>query len=71
MKVWIARDKDGKAFVYFKQKPTKESLFGFWSNEIADHRYFPEELLPEDINPKWEDAGAIKVEITITKAKAK
>lgn len=60
MKAYIARDADGKVYLY-KPKPAKGIIQ--WASEW----YFPIDDLPEDVNPQWEDNEPIKVNIKIEK----
>lgn len=66
MEAWIARDEDGKIFIY-QDKPIKGSCY-WWKSRITG-RYFPilESDLSEDINPKWEDDEPIEVKLKIEK----
>ena len=58
MLVWIARDKNGKVFIY-KDKPQKavDLWIGLAFFRITD--------LLEDINPQWEDDEPIRVDLKI------
>ena len=60
MKAWIARDADGKVYLY-KTKPEKGIIH--WGSKC----YFPITEPPEDINPQWEDKEPIEVELKIEK----
>lgn len=60
MEVFIARDKDGKVYIY-KRKPRKGIIH--WGSEI----HFPITELPEGVNPQWEDKEPIKVNLKIEK----
>ena len=64
MKAWIARDKDGETFLY-SSKPERKYEFWFSSDYC-----FPIIELSEGVNPQWEDAEPIEVEISIAKASA-
>lgn len=65
MEGWLAKDKDGRLFVY-EDKPIKSVRC--WVTNITG-RYFPilESDLSEDINPEWEDDEPISVKIKIEK----
>ena len=60
MEVFIARDKNGKVFIY-KDKPQK--AVDLWIGLV----FFHITDLPEDINPQWEDDEPIKVNLKIEK----
>lgn len=65
MKGYVARDKDGNAFL-FKNKPYKD--FIAWKEDSDEFILFMDNNnLPSDINPQWEDEEPIEVEINITK----
>lgn len=58
MKAWIARDADGKVFLY-KIKPRKGIIH--WDSKC----YFHITELPEGVNPHWKDEEPIEVELKI------
>lgn len=64
MKVYIARDKDGIAYL-FEGKPHKES--GYWCAYDEQFVALCDSDLPEGVNPQWEDDEPIEVELTIKK----
>jgi hypothetical protein len=61
MKAWIARDRDDDISIHFN-KPLKFNNFWF-----GDFIYIPDNILPPDINPQWEDEEPIEIEIKIEK----
>ena len=61
MEVYIARDKNGKVFIY-NCKPEKGG--DLWLNFGM---FFPIIDLPEGVNPQWEDNEPIKVNLKIEK----
>lgn len=61
MKLWIAKDEDGKIFLY-SDKPEKEYEYWYSSGEC-----FLINELPEGANPRWEDEEPIEVELKIKK----
>lgn len=65
MKLWIARDKNGKIFAY-NLKPIKIS--GTWVCQWGVYSLpIKEKYLPEGVNPQWEDTEPIEVEFKIEK----
>ena len=60
-RAWIARDEDGKAFLY-SDKPSK----GYYKWYNSGY-YFPVTELPEGVDPQWEDEEPIEVELKIEK----
>lgn len=66
MKAWIARDKDGRLFMYHHlRKPYKGS--SMWLNTCLLELI--EQDLPEGINPQWSDDEPIEVELKIERIK--
>ena len=63
MKVWIAKDEDGKIFLY-SEKPQRGR--DVW---IPNCYLLPtkEENLPQGVNPSWEDEKPIEVKLKIEK----
>lgn len=63
MKAYIARDKDNGLFIY-DEKPYK-----MWSEWWREDSCYPirDSVLPEGINPQWEDDEPLEVELTIKK----
>lgn len=65
MKLWLARDKNGKIFAY-SHKPIK--IRGTWVYQWGVYFLPIEETdLPEGVNPQWEDKEPIEVEFKIEK----
>lgn len=62
MKLYIAKDEDGRIFLY-SNKPQK--AYEYWD---ALGYSFPITELPEGANPQWEDDEPIEVELKIKKA---
>ena len=62
MKAYIAKDKDGKIFLY-SNKP--EKVYSKWFDLGFD---FPVTELLEGVNPQWSDEEPIEVIVNITKA---
>lgn len=64
MRAWVARDKDGRAFLY-SEKPYKEGAM--WSvRDYTSFMYIDNDNLPEGCNPQWEDDEPIEIEITLS-----
>lgn len=61
MKAWIAKDKDGKIYLYTNTKPQKSNELWFNSGNVLRANF----RLPKDIKPKWEDDEPIEVELKI------
>ena len=75
MRAWIARDAEkiwgedgGHIYMFFHEKPEKKYIRdekGTWNNRRCDSTRLKQDELPEGLNPQWEDAEPIEVEITI------
>ena len=65
MKAWLARDKNGKIFLY-DQKPIK--TMGIWVYQWGVC-FLPieEKDLPKGVNPRWEDEEPQEVRLKIEK----
>lgn len=57
MKIYAARDKDGKLWLYFNEKPFK--ALTYWSNGTDDDFCEADEDIP---SIKWEDEEPTEVE---------
>ena len=64
MKAYIARDKDGTAYVYTRRPHKRQST---WVSSMLSSFLINNTDLPEGINPQWEDDEPIEVELTIKK----
>lgn len=49
--MWIARDRNGELYVFYKTKPNKNEYRGFWYNE-GEWQEVPKHWFPE---VKWSD----------------
>lgn len=60
MKMYIARNKDNKLYLY-PNRPEKEDYYGMWQGEEGQ---IPDSPLFSDIF--WEDNNPVEVEVNIT-----
>ena len=61
--MWISRDKDGTLMLSIA-KPKK--VKNWWEDRSKyDVMDFPEEFLPEGVNPQWEDSEPTEVELKV------
>lgn len=62
---WVARDEDGRLFIFFK-RPKKYEIYGGWHIEAEGMWGISEELTKDLFSQvKWEDEEPTKVELII------
>lgn len=64
MKLYVARDQNGKLYMYFG-KPVKEKKRGCWFDYNSEAEEVPLEDTEELSQVKWEDEEPVEVELKI------
>ena len=64
VKVWLARDENGAAYIY-EDKPSKDTIYGEWISN--SHGIFKKKFL----SVKWEDDEPTEAYITLAKTQPK
>ena len=60
--IWLARDKDGSLYLFFREKPQKKETL--WDNQIDSWIEIDSHLFPE---VKWSDEEPTKFKLVIDK----
>lgn len=70
-KIWLARDKDERLFLYTNEEPSKDNIIGIWvccglKNQPLSKGFaeLDKHLFPE---VQWSDAEPTKVKLEIVK----
>ena len=64
MKCWVARDKSGQVYLYLV-KPTKEESYWKGDDEYLFMPFPGWGFFPSGINPQWEDAEPVELELEL------